>query len=226
MKPVCVSTWGPPQKYFTAFLESARRHGIEPQNADPTQWPGTDWQTIEWWRKSAAQARFVREHSDQFDTFLFCDSYDIIFAAGWDEILAKFKALNAPIVFAAECYPWPKPEQAPLYPETPLRCRYLNAGFWMGETAAVLKLVETLEQKAARQEQCDQGIVVDMFLSREHGIDLDRKCSLCHCCNLDSMSFLTFDGARIRNIETGEVPCLFHGNGGADMRPIAQWLKL
>lgn len=227
MNPVCVSTWyGQGAKYFPHFIASAQRHGIEPQNADPEKWPGDSWQTIEWWRKSAAQARFVRENADRHTHFLFCDSHDILFAAGWDEIIAKFNAIGAPIVFASECYPWPRPEQASLYPETPLRCKYLNAGFWMGETAAVLKVVETLEVKAKLKEQCDQGIVVDMFLGGQHGIEIDRKCALCHCCNLDSMSFLAFDSSRIRNTETNETPCLFHGNGNADMSRIVEWMKL
>lgn len=226
MKAACVSTWGPPKKYFHQFIASARRNGIEPHNADPDTWAGDDWRTIPWWRKSAAQARFVREHADQFDAIMFVDSYDILFAAGWDEIIAKFDAIGSPIVFAAECNPWPKPEQADLYPAAPYRCRYLNAGFWMGRTEAVLKVVEPLEQRALLKEQCDQGIVVDMFLSGQHGIELDRSCSLCHCCNLDSLNFLHLSGDRIRNKETGEAPCLFHGNGNANMSQIVAWLKL
>src|SRR4029077_13238055 len=131
MKPVCASTWhGSGSKYFGAFLDTAKKHGIDPQNFDPEKWPGDNWQNIEWWRKSAGQARFVKEHASEYSHFLFVDSYDVVFAAGWDEILEKFRRLDSPIVFGAECYCWPDLSQIPLYPQTPNRCKYLNAGMW------------------------------------------------------------------------------------------------
>lgn len=235
--PVCVSTWPETggHKYFASFLETARRHGIEPVNADGATWAGDSWQTKEWFRKSMAQARFVRENAERYTHFLFCDAHDVLFAAGWDEILPKYEALalGLPVVFAAECYPWPKPEQAPLYEErnaecgarSELRCKYLNAGFWMAETGAALKLAETLENRALKREQCDQGIAVDMYLSGAHPIRLDHTCALCHCCNLDSLSFLELKDGRWRNTETGEFPCTFHGNANADMMGILQGMK-
>ena len=61
----------------------------------------------------------------------FATAYDILFAAGWDEILAKFEALKSPIVFGTERYCWPKQEQAELYPPCPFKTRFLNAGMWM-----------------------------------------------------------------------------------------------
>lgn len=222
--PVCVSTWGQPQKYFTAFMESARRCGIEPQNADPEQWPGADWQTIEWFRKTRAQYRFVREHPE-YTHFLFCDSYDVICAAGWQEIIRKYCALG-PIVFGAESYPWPKVEQAPLYPETPHRCKYLNAGFWMAHRAAAEAFLADIAAIAEKREQCDQGICVDAFLAQRHPIVLDTKCSLLFCMNVGSGAFLDYSGARPRTTDTGEEPCFFHGNGASDLTPVIQCLKL
>lgn len=221
MKAVLASTWhGAGQKYFGAFMETAKRHGIEPQNFDPEQWPGDTWQTKEWWRKSAGQARFVKENADNYSHFLFTDSHDIVFAAGWEEILAKFKALDSLIVFSSECYPWPDTTQAPLYPETPHRTKYANAGMWIATTEAAVLFTEELATIAARKEKCDQGIIVDMFLSRRHPIKLDTACSLCFCCNMDSMSYLDLSGPRIRATDTNETPVMFHGNANADLRAI------
>lgn len=222
MKPVLVSTWGPtPKKYLGAFLDTCKRNGLEPHNFDDTDWPGADWTTIPWYRKSEGQARFVREHRDEFSHFLFTDSYDIVFAAGWQEIMEKFEKFNSPIVFGAECYPWPDKAQAWLYPETPHRCKYLNAGMWMATAAAAETFTRDLAEIAARREKCDQGIVVDMFLSKNHPIVLDNTCSLCFCCNMDSLSYLDLTpGQRPKTKDSGEEPCLFHGNGASDLRGI------
>ncbi len=226
MKPVCVSTWSlPGQKFFDAFLITAARNGIDPQNADPNFWAGTSWQDKEWFRKSEAQAKFVRDTMDRYTHFLFCDSYDILFAAGWDEIMMKFERLNSPIVFGAESYPWPKTEQAVLYPPTEHRCKYLNAGFWMGTAQAALAFLEDIEKVAAKREQCDQGIAVDAFLSKRHPIVLDTACSLLFCCNINSLDFLELTpGKRPMTRDTMEQPCLFHGNGNSPLMPILQCL--
>jgi hypothetical protein len=233
MKPACISTWCDDRKHFPAFMETARRHGITPLNADPGLWPGRNWREIPWWRKSEAQARFVREHAGEYTHFLFCDAYDILFAAGWDEILRKYEALKSPIVFGTERFCWPKPESARLYPPSPYKTRFLNAGMWLATTEYALKLAEVLAARAREnadpariEKQCDSGICVDLFLSRQLPIELDRTCSLLYCCNLDSLDHLAFDQGRIKAVETGENPCLFHGNGDAPIQRLYPWLNL
>jgi hypothetical protein len=216
MRAVLASTWGPThKKYLGAFLDTCKRNGLEPQNFDAEDWPGADWTQIPWYRKSEGQARFVRENADKYTHFLFTDSYDLIFTAGWEEIMRKFTSLNSPIVFGAECYCWPDINQAGLYPPNPHRCRYLNAGMWMARTEAAVPFTAELAEIAARREKCDQGIVVDMMLSKRHPIVLDSTCSLCFCCNMDSPSFLDFSGSRPRTTDTNEQPVCFHGNGAS-----------
>lgn len=224
-RPVAVSTWGPPQKDFASFLATAKKHDIEPQNADPETWPGAMWNEREWFRKSQAQARFVQEHANEFTHILFCDSYDVIFATGWNEILRKFEALDSPIVFGTECNPWPDPAQASLYPETPHRCRFLNAGFWIASAEAAIPFTQALAEIAGRREKCDQGIVVDMFLSGKWPIKLDTACSLCFCMNLDSPNFLDVSGPRPITTDTKEQPCMFHGNGGSSLASVIACLN-
>lgn len=224
--PATISTWHDSNyKYTPYFLKSAARYGITIHNADNSSWGGPDWRDIQWYKKTLAQIKFVREHPE-FTHFMFTDSHDFIFAAGWDEILFKYRQYDSPIVFGSECYPWPKPEQASLYPPWPGRCRYLNAGFWIGTAPAALSLLEVMEQKAVQKIQCDQGFTVDLFLSGKHPIKLDNKCSLLHCCNMDSLEFLRQHGDRIINTETNELPCCFHGNGASPLQKIIEWLKL
>lgn len=216
IKPAAVSTWHKPAKYFFQFMSTARRNGIEPFNADDSDWGGLDWTRIQWWKKIEAQQRFVLEHPE-FTHVMFTDSLDVVFAAGWDEITAKYLAYNSPIVFGTESYCWPKKEQASLYPETNHRSKYLNAGFWMATREAAIPFLAEAAKRAATHTQCDSGIFVDLFLSKQWPIVLDNKCSLLYCMNNGSAEFLEKRDGRPTCVNTGEKPCLFHGNGASPL---------
>lgn len=224
MKPAAVSTWFKPVKYFPDFERTARQHGIEVHNADDSDWGGLDWREIQWWKKIESQQRFVLAHPE-FSHFMFTDSLDVVFAAGWDEITAKYLAYNSPIVFGTECYCWPKQEQAVLYPETPFRSKYLNAGFWMAEREAAIPFLAEAAKRAATHTQCDSGIFVDLFLSKQFPIKLDNSCSLLFCCNMNSLDFLERDAlGRPTTKDTRQQPCLFHGNGASPLNKVIEML--
>lgn len=223
IKPVAVSCWGKAAKYFDFFIKSAVKHGIELHNCDPSDWGGTDWRTIQWWRKIQSQNEFLLAHPE-YTHFMFTDSYDVVFAAGWDEIMAKYVKLDSPIVFGTECYCWPKQEQASLYPPTPYRSKYLNAGFWMAERNAAIPFLAEAAKRASKKEQCDSGIFVDLFLSKQFPIKLDNTCSLLFCCNMDSLNFLELRDGRPTCTDTGEKPCLFHGNGASPLHKVIEML--
>lgn len=225
MNPCCVSTWhGVGSKYWQAFMDTSAINGIDPQNADPDFWPGDSWATKEWFRKTKAQFDFTLSHRKEHSHFMYVDSHDVIFACGWEEIMLKYAAMDSPIVFGAECYPWPKVDQKDLYPPTEHRCRFLNAGFWMGSTEAALDLLHDMERVAAKREQCDQGIAVDAFLSGKHPIKLNTACSLLFCCNLDSLDHLDLTGSRPVTKDTKEKPCMFHGNGNSPLSEVIKCL--
>jgi hypothetical protein len=73
---------------------------------------------------------------------LFADGYDTIFLCAEDEILAKYRAAGAPIVFTAEKNCWPCPELADLYPHSPTAFRYLNSGGFIGPAGLLLDLLD------------------------------------------------------------------------------------
>lgn len=224
IKPAAVSCWFKPIKNFNEFMATSKKHGIDVQNADGSDWGGLDWREIQWWRKTDAQFRFIRDHPE-FTHFMFTDSYDIVFAAGWEEIVAKYLAYQSPIVFGTESYCWPKQEQAVLYPATDYRSKYLNAGFWMGERAAALPFMEEAARRAAKKEQCDSGIFVDLFLSKQFPIVLDNKCSLLFCMNNGSHTLLEKRDGRPACVDTGEKPCIGHGNGASPLNVFISMLE-
>lgn len=224
IKPTAVSTWFKPIKYFVDFQRTAQKHGIELHNCDDTDWGGLDWRQIQWWKKIQAQERFVREHPE-FTHIMFTDSYDVVFAAGWDEIVPKYLAYESPIVFGTECYCWPDQKQASLYPTTAYRSKYLNAGFWIGERGALLPFLAEAGKRASTHTQCDSGIFVDLFLSREFPVKLDNSCSLLFCCNMDSLDFLEkAPNGRPHCKDSGQYPCVFHGNGSSPLSKVIEML--
>jgi len=223
IKPVAVSNWYRPTKFFDAFLSTSRKNGIDVQNADPSDWGGYDWTKIEWWRKTKAQHKYLVDHPE-YTHFMFTDSYDIVFAAGWEEIVDKYLKYNSPIVFGTESNCWPKQENASRYPQTMHRSKYLNAGFWMGERAASIPFMEEAARRAEKKEQCDSGIFVDLFLSGQYPIVLDTACRLLFCMNMDSPSFLECENGRPITKDTGQKPCIFHGNGASDLTSVIQCL--
>lgn len=87
-----------------------------------------------------------------------------------------------------------------------------------------MALLTDIEAIAAKREQCDQGIAVDMFLSKKHPIKLDTGCALWFCCNLDSLSVLDLRGRPRLMVDTLHEPCMFHGNGGSDLTGIIKAL--
>lgn len=211
MNPVCVSSWSGDRKFLRWFLASASKHEIEVINGDDTSWSG-------WHCKSIFQYNFIKKHKKDYTHFLFVDSYDSLFCAGWGEILWKYLKINKPIVFAAEPYCWPNIHQIPAYPSTNHRCRYLNAGMWIGEAEAAMELMEWIIPKARNAEKCDQGLSVDAFLTGKFPMTLDYKGELCHCLCLDGKQFLKYDEGRMVNIHSGVRPVLLHGNAGVAMQ--------
>lgn len=227
MNPVCVSTWHlDGAKHFAAFMATAKRNGIDPQNADSSRWEGRDWKEIPWHKKTDAYLKFAKEHRSDFSHFMFVDSYDILFAAGWWEIMQKYEKAGASLVIGAECYCWPNLDLAGQYPETPHRCKYLNAGFWMGTSSTAIWFLEECVRRR-KPGQDDQSLMVDVFLHANTSpglIALDTACSLLFCCNMNSLDFLELKDGRPTCKDTGEKPCLFHGNGSSPLNVVAGML--
>lgn len=228
MNSVAVSAWHPDgAKHFQAFMATAKKNGIEPQNADPSKWEGRDWTEIPWHKKTDGYLKFARDNEDKYSHMMFVDSYDILFAAGWDEIMEKYFKIGSPMVMGAECYCWPNLDLAGQYPPTPHRCKFLNAGFWIAESHSAVGLLEECVRRR-NPGQDDQSLLVSIFLDsykiNPSWMKLDTACSLLFCCNMGSLDFLELKDGRPTCKDTGEKPCLFHANGNSPLSPVAKML--
>ena len=119
------------------------------------------------------------------DVMMFVDAFDVMFtktASNHEDLLNKFKALNSSILFSAECGCWPHVIEDPAIclkqypnPPSPSPYRYLNSGAWIGYADEASKLLSDVQIKAGNNWDTanDQKLVADMFLLRQHDIQLD-----------------------------------------------------
>ena len=167
--------------------------------------------------------QFLETEGTRYSHLLFCDAYDVVLAGGFAKILRRFASFSAPIVFSAEWNCWPDPARARDYPPSPTRYRFLNSGVWLGETVAAREMFRQFDLARIRDQMCDQRFFTDLFLNRAAPIELDYECRIAqslHAAGAD----LRAEGGVVRNIHTGQVPLIFHGNGGTNMTPVIEAL--
>lgn len=164
---------------------------------------------------------------------LFVDAYDVLFLPAGTEILTRFLAFGAPIVFSAELACWPfedlageypepavtdlepvDPRIAALRPKPPLAVplKYLNSGSYIGYAGAVR---DALLELSPEDEDDDQGLFTRYFLDHPEKVSLDYQASLFHTLfGVGAERFvLESNPLGLRSKITGSHPCLVHGNG-------------
>ncbi|XP_072776634.1 multifunctional procollagen lysine hydroxylase and glycosyltransferase LH3 [Taeniopygia guttata] len=149
---------------------------------------------------------------------LFVDSYDVVFAGGPRELLAKFGAAGSGVLFAAEGFCWPQGGLAPLYPPAPPGGKpFLNSGGIVGYAPALWALVERWH---FRDDDDDQLFYTQLYLNSELrerlGLALDHHSRIFQNLNgaLEELSIrFEPDGNRVRNELSGTWPVVIHGNG-------------
>jgi len=172
---------------------------------------------------------------------IFCDCWDLVFAASLDELIGSYKGFNKPIVISSEknCFPIDTKEEYDKLPYTS-SYRYLNSGMIVGETEALLTVLESMDAENIpddyRMENGnnfhynDQELYQKIFLKQPVEMALDYGQILCNTLHSVGLEELDFSGDRIRNIETNSFPCAMHMNGSAKTdglrEPILKHLNL
>ncbi len=144
--------------------------------------------------------------------FIFVDAYDVIFTAGLDKILEKYKG---GILFSAEKNCWPDYDRDKEYPETESAWKYLNSGSYIAPIDEFIKLTDAFK---IEYDHDDQRYFTDIFLGAGH-IKLDYNCEIFQSiafCYADEFTITD----HIKNNWTKSLPVIIHGNGKADMTAI------
>ncbi|KAM4714261.1 multifunctional procollagen lysine hydroxylase and glycosyltransferase LH3 [Anableps anableps] len=169
-------------------------------------------QKVRWLKKE-----LLKHSEDQELVVLFVDSYDVIFAAGPDELLSKFSSLGHRVVFSAEGFCWPDQRLASKYPEVHSGKRYLNSGGFVGFASDLGAIVQ---QWKFKDNDDDQLFYTRIYLDRNQrtrfNMTLDHHSRIFQNLNgaIDEV-VLKFERAkvRVRNVAYDTLPVVIHGNG-------------
>lgn len=177
------------------------------------------------------------------DVIMFVDAFDVMFAGPPAYILERFLASGHTVLFAAECGCWPQIMENKghdcfhAYPVSPTPYRYLNSGTWIGYAKQSAAMLLDIINKAGSdfKNANDQKLVSDMFIHKQHGIQLDYYSTifqsmhmtdrpLAHCAPggdvftpaARPISFAHNATGPISyyNAVTKSVPAVYHFNGG------------
>lgn len=219
------------------FYKSLAGHDV--LTIQPQQWRGLS-------TKPKVLYEVIKSGMIKEKLMIFTDSWDVVFAQSPNQVIDKYYGFDSPIVISAEanCFPADlKDEYDTLNSHVPFKYRYLNSGFIVGETEAILTCLEDMDLPNLPDDhydpikQCnvhpnDQFEWQKVALRKTDLIQLDYTQALSqtlHGAKIEE--FDLGDESGIRNIITDEYPCVFHFNGGSKddlslRNPILQKLNL
>lgn len=123
----------------------------------------------------AFQKMFAKSDIDMNEIVIFVDGYDVIQRrTDMDVFINKFKEFNSDIVISTETHCWPSPWMRSLFPPSPTKYRFPNAGTYVGYAWAIKKLIQWDEY---RQAYDDQGYLHDFYLKTKNvriGLDVHQ----------------------------------------------------
>ena len=184
---------------------------------------------------------------------VFIDAFDVVFADTVESIMDKFNSFNSPIVIGAEknCFPNNFQKEYDRLQHTS-SFKYLNSGVIVGETEAILTVLEAMDapnlprdyhdpNKGYNHHFNDQAYYMDLYLRQPVKMILDYQCLIVQNMQDVSMDDISLFGgmgihppsepiSKIRNKETNTFPSIIHWNGASKtagtMQPILKHLNL
>lgn len=163
------------------------------------------------------------------DYILMTDSFDVIFDASPVQIVEEFRNIQAispscpSVLWNAEKSCFPRLSDAEKYPVCPTSYKYLNSGWGIAELAALKKVFSEEDPDLIRDDyqdssgnwitDDDQRWWTDRFFHGTISIALDTETRICNALHNVNREDLDFSGEKIRNIETGNYPLVWHLNG-------------
>jgi hypothetical protein len=193
---------------LTVVVGALQRHGVPFTIIGELPWRGFGHRLL-----AIAQAAETLDA----EVVLSCDAYDTLVLAGPTALLARFRALGAPWVHAAEPNIWPigshRPEE---YPDHSTPWPYVNGGMYMVERAYFVDCMRLFRAELELLDHMDdQGWLATCYLRHPDLIYLDTHCQLLQCLIGGWGHFQIADG-KLHNITTDTWPLVVHHNGGGD----------
>jgi hypothetical protein len=156
---------------------------------------------------------------------IFCDCWDVVFVDSPERIIEKHQDFKCDLVFSSErnCFPADLKEDYDKLPFTS-SYKYLNSGFIVGETEALLTTLEAMKVEeipddywdAEKQQNVhfnDQFEYQKIFLQQPVSMKLDYAQELSQTMHNVKAEDIDLTGERIRNVETNSFPSSIHFNG-------------
>jgi hypothetical protein len=176
---------------------------------------------------------------DEDEILLFTDGTDVVFMAGEDEIMSKYKAFDSDLVFSTEmgCFPdTAMAEQYEIDHKTPYN--FLNSGGFIGKAGLIRELLnEKHSDDNPNFVWSNQYLWSKRYLKNKHRVKLDTYCSIFFTLytpigqeyypqyKKESLKYksawfdkyVQIESNRLKNLITGTTPCQAHFNGSSKM---------
>lgn len=226
-----------PDAWYYLFWEFMRSlNDTPPMVLQPSHWGGLS-------TKPKVLYQAITQKLIDAKYIIFCDCWDLVFATTPNEVMERYFTFGCPIVISSEknCFPADLKEQYDSL-DAPTPYKYLNSGFIVGETEAILTCLEAMDLPNLPDDhydpikQCnvhpnDQFEWMKIFIQQPVEIKLDYRQELSQTLHDASVDDFDFTKSRIKNKLTNSEPCVFHFNGGSkdDMKlrePILSKLNL
>lgn len=156
---------------------------------------------------------------------IFTDCWDLVFIDTPEMIIEKYKLFNCGLVFSGErnCFPADLKEEYDKLPFTS-SFKYLNSGFIVGETEALLTTLEAMNveeipndywdaEKGHNIHFNDQFEYQKIFIQQPVSMKLDYDQTLSQTMHDVNDTDIDLSGDKIRNTETNSFPSSIHFNG-------------
>lgn len=205
-------TVGTDRKKCAPLNDSAALQGFTVKNLGTNvDWHGTNMEGPGGGHKLNLVKDYLAELPND-DIVLFTDAYDVFFTNNLQEIVKRYLDASVEILIAAESECWPQESMWSHHPDPNMfKYKYLNSGTYIGRVAAL----KNFFAEAIKDDDDDQLYMQRIWLddTTKYSIGLDYE----------QYIFQTHEPEVIVENElwnpvSHTVPCLYHGNGGAEAK--------
>lgn len=171
--------------------------------------------------------RVLKEKMVEEKYIIFPDNWDLVFAVPCDDIFDLYKMMGYDVIISAEknCFPEDTKDDYDRLNNIDVY-RYLNSGFIIGRTDAIIACLEEMDLPSVPNDYYDevekrnvhpndQLLWQQVYLKQPVNIYLDCQQQFSQTLHGADIGEFDFSGRHIRNKITNTCPATFHFNGGA-----------